>query len=33
MVVGRVEHVEWQPVSQLVETVRSDGGFGHTGKE
>jgi dUTP pyrophosphatase len=32
MVVGRVEHVEWQPVSELIETVRNDGGFGHTGK-
>ena len=32
MVVGRVEHVEWHLVSELVETVRNDGGFGHTGK-
>ena len=32
MVVGRFEHVEWQPVSELVQTVRNDGGFGHTGK-
>jgi dUTP pyrophosphatase len=32
MVVGKVEHVEWQPVSELIQTVRSDGGFGHTGK-
>jgi dUTP pyrophosphatase len=32
MVVGRVEHVEWHPVSELVETLRNEGGFGHTGK-
>jgi dUTP pyrophosphatase len=32
MVVGKVEHVEWQPVSELIQTVRNDGGFGHTGK-
>ncbi len=32
MVVGRVERVEWHPVSKLLETVRNDGGFGHTGK-
>jgi dUTP pyrophosphatase len=32
MVVGRVEKVDWQPVTELVWTVRNDGGFGHTGK-
>lgn len=32
MVVGRVEKVEWQTVTELVQTARSDGGFGHTGK-
>ena len=32
MVVGTVEHVEWHPVSELIETVRNEGGFGHTGK-
>jgi len=32
IVVSRVEKVEWHPVSELNETVRSDGGFGHTGK-
>jgi dUTP pyrophosphatase len=32
MVVGKVEHVEWHPVSELVETLRNEGGFGHTGK-
>jgi dUTP pyrophosphatase len=32
MVVGKVEHVEWQPVSELIQTIRNEGGFGHTGK-
>jgi len=32
MVVSRVEKVEWHPVTELNETVRNDGGFGHTGK-
>ncbi len=32
MVVSRVERVEWQLVTELVETTRNDGGFGHTGK-
>ena len=32
MVVGKVERVEWHPVSELVHTIRNDGGFGHTGK-
>jgi dUTP pyrophosphatase len=32
MVVGTVEHVEWHTVSELIETVRNEGGFGHTGK-
>jgi dUTP pyrophosphatase len=32
MVVGTVEKVIWQPVMELVQTVRNDGGFGHTGK-
>ncbi|HTB23835.1 MAG TPA: dUTP diphosphatase [Puia sp.] len=32
MVVSRVEKVDWLPVTELNETVRSDGGFGHTGK-
>ncbi len=32
MVVSRVEKVDWHPVTELNETVRSDGGFGHTGK-
>jgi dUTP pyrophosphatase len=32
MVVGRVEKVEWLPVSELISTARNEGGFGHTGK-
>jgi dUTP pyrophosphatase len=32
MVVSKVEKVEWHPVSELIESVRNDGGFGHTGK-
>ena len=32
MVVSRVEKVEWQPVTELNQTVRNEGGFGHTGK-
>ena len=33
MVVSRHERVEWLPVSQLDETERGAGGFGHTGKK
>jgi dUTP pyrophosphatase len=32
MVVSKVEQVEWQLVAELNQTVRNDGGFGHTGK-
>lgn len=32
MVVQAVERVQWQQVESLADTVRSDGGFGHTGK-
>jgi dUTP pyrophosphatase len=32
MVVGTVEKVEWQPVTELIQSARNDGGFGHTGK-
>jgi dUTP pyrophosphatase len=32
MVISRVEKVEWQLVSELNQTARNDGGFGHTGK-
>ncbi len=32
MVVGPVEKVVWHPVTELNETARNEGGFGHTGK-
>ncbi len=32
MVVSRVEKVDWHPVTELNETIRNEGGFGHTGK-
>ncbi|GET20558.1 dUTP diphosphatase [Prolixibacter denitrificans] len=32
MVVAQHEKVEWVKVNELVETVRGEGGFGHTGK-
>lgn len=32
MVVQKVEKISWQPVEVLIETQRSIGGFGHTGK-
>ena len=32
MVVSRVEKVDWHPVAELNETIRNEGGFGHTGK-
>jgi dUTP pyrophosphatase len=32
IVVSRVEKVEWQLVSELNQTTRNEGGFGHTGK-
>ncbi len=31
MVLNRVPSVEWDPVDSLDETVRGDGGFGHSG--
>lgn len=31
MVITDYTHVEWEPVERLDETVRGDGGFGHTG--
>jgi dUTPase len=30
--VNNIEKVEWQAVSELNQTMRNDGGFGHTGK-
>ena len=32
MIVARHERVEWMVCEELTETVRGDGGFGHTGK-
>ncbi len=32
MIISKVEKVEWQPVSELNQTLRNEGGFGHTGK-
>lgn len=32
MVVAKHEHVEWNEVNVLEESVRGEGGFGHTGK-
>ncbi|MBC7804943.1 MAG: dUTP diphosphatase [Akkermansiaceae bacterium] len=32
LIVAPVSHVEWEVVSTLDETVRGDGGFGHTGR-
>ncbi|WP_293787071.1 dUTP diphosphatase [uncultured Pedobacter sp.] len=32
MVVAKHETVSWQPVTELGETVRGEGGYGHTGK-
>lgn len=31
MVIARYERIDWQPATQLNETDRSEGGFGHTG--
>lgn len=33
MVIQKVEQIEWAEVKQITETVRNDGGFGHTGKK
>jgi dUTP pyrophosphatase len=32
LVVQRVEHVVWRPVSELATSARGNGGFGHTGR-
>lgn len=32
MVVHKIEKVEWQIVTELEQTIRNEGGFGHTGK-
>jgi dUTP pyrophosphatase len=33
MVVAKYEKIQWNQVESLTETVRGEGGFGHTGKE
>jgi dUTP pyrophosphatase len=33
MVIAAVEQIDWEPVEAINETVRSAGGFGHTGKQ
>lgn len=33
MVINKYERVEWEPVTELSETERGEGGFGHTGVE
>lgn len=32
MVIAKHETINWEPVEQLNETARGDGGYGHTGK-
>jgi dUTP pyrophosphatase len=32
MVMQKVEKINWQPVEAINETLRGEGGFGHTGK-
>jgi dUTP pyrophosphatase len=32
MVIQQVERIHWEPVNELSETTRNQGGFGHTGK-
>jgi dUTP pyrophosphatase len=33
MVIQSVEQVQWLPVEEIADTIRSAGGFGHTGKQ
>lgn len=33
LVLNKVERIEWEPVLMLSDTVRGEGGFGHTGKK
>ena len=33
MVIQKVEKISWSEVKQIDETIRNDGGFGHTGKQ
>lgn len=32
MIISKHEHIEWNLVENLTETIRGEGGFGHTGK-
>lgn len=32
MIINKVEHIEWVQVEEINDTIRSEGGFGHTGK-
>lgn len=32
MIIAKHEHIKWENVDVLQETIRGDGGFGHTGK-
>jgi len=33
MVIQKVEKIEWKESGELQETIRGEGGFGHTGKQ
>jgi dUTP pyrophosphatase len=33
MIIAKHEHIQWNEVEVLNETVRGEGGFGHTGKK
>lgn len=33
MVIQKVEKIEWKEAGELQETIRGEGGFGHTGKQ
>lgn len=33
LVLSKVSHIEWQPVAELPESVRGEGGFGSSGKQ
>ncbi|MEK7139642.1 MAG: dUTP diphosphatase, partial [Patescibacteria group bacterium] len=32
LVVSKVERLQWEPVDDLPDTARGEGGFGHTGR-
>jgi dUTP pyrophosphatase len=33
LILAPIVQIQWEPVTELPETVRGEGGFGHTGKE